>query len=64
MNNGFAVIDADRHVMEPSDLWDRYLRAGIQGTRENNRTFSVATLYRWTIGIGFRPAASRSYLRR
>ena len=24
MNNGFAVIDADRHVMEPSDLWDRY----------------------------------------
>jgi len=23
MNNGFLVIDADRHVMEPSDLWDR-----------------------------------------
>jgi hypothetical protein len=23
MNNGFRVIDADRHVMEPSDLWDR-----------------------------------------
>jgi predicted TIM-barrel fold metal-dependent hydrolase len=31
MNNGFAVIDADRHVMEPSDLWDRYLEPEFRG---------------------------------
>ena len=31
MNNGFAVIDADRHVMEPSDLWDRYLEPEFKG---------------------------------
>lgn len=31
MNNGFPVIDADRHVMEPSDLWDRYLEPEFRG---------------------------------
>src|ERR687898_3181279 len=31
MNNGFLVIDADRHVMEPSDLWDRYLEPAFKG---------------------------------
>ena len=31
MNNGFPVIDADRHVMEPSDLWDRYLEPEFKG---------------------------------
>jgi hypothetical protein len=31
MNNGFTVIDADRHVMEPSDLWDRYLEPSSKG---------------------------------
>jgi hypothetical protein len=31
MNNGFLVIDADRHVMEPSDLWDRYLEPEFKG---------------------------------
>jgi hypothetical protein len=31
MNNGFAVIDADRHIMEPSDLWDRYLEPEFKG---------------------------------
>ena len=34
MNNGFAVIDADRHVMEPSDLWDRYLEPEFKGRVE------------------------------
>jgi uncharacterized protein len=31
MNNGFPVIDADRHVMEPSDLWDRDLEREFKG---------------------------------
>ena len=31
MKDGFRVIDADRHVMEPSDLWDRYLPQAYQG---------------------------------
>ena len=31
MNNGFAVIDADRHIMEPSDLWNRYLEPEFKG---------------------------------
>ena len=25
MRDGFKIIDCDRHVMEPGDLWDRYL---------------------------------------
>ena len=25
MKNGFYVIDADRHLMEPADLWYRYI---------------------------------------
>jgi hypothetical protein len=33
MNNGFPVIDADRHIMEPSDLWDRYLEPASRGAR-------------------------------
>src|SRR5215208_4533618 len=31
MNGGFAVIDADRHIMEPEDLWDRYLEPAFRG---------------------------------
>jgi hypothetical protein len=40
MNNGFAVIDADQHVMEPSDLWDRYLEPEFRGARESLGPFS------------------------
>src|SRR5579884_3465994 len=31
MRDGFAVIDADRHLIEPSDLWDRYMDAPYRG---------------------------------
>ena len=27
MRNGFKVFDADAHVVEPRDLWDRFLDA-------------------------------------
>ena len=25
MRDGFRIIDCDRHVMEPADMWERYL---------------------------------------
>ena len=31
MRDGFKVIDADRHVLEPSDLFDKYLPAKFRG---------------------------------
>src|SRR5215210_2959878 len=34
MKDGFAVIDADRHVIEPSDLFDRYLEPAYRGRVE------------------------------
>jgi predicted TIM-barrel fold metal-dependent hydrolase len=30
MNNGFKVFDADAHVVEPKDLWERFLDAPYQ----------------------------------
>ena len=43
MKDGFKVIDADRHVLEPSDLFDRYLperfhgRVRIEGPNQTGR---------------------------
>ena len=31
MKDGFRVMDADRHVMEPEDLYDRYLEPEFKG---------------------------------
>lgn len=33
MRNGHRVIDADGHVMEPPDLWDRYIDREFYGVR-------------------------------
>jgi predicted TIM-barrel fold metal-dependent hydrolase len=33
MRNGHLVIDADGHVMEPVDLWDRYIDKEFYGVR-------------------------------
>jgi hypothetical protein len=27
--NGFRMIDAEMHVMEPVDLWERYIHRGV-----------------------------------
>ena len=27
--NGWRVADSDMHVMEPPDLWERYIAAGV-----------------------------------
>ena len=43
MRDGFKVIDSDRHVLEPSDLFDRYLperfrgRVRIEGPNQTGR---------------------------
>ena len=43
MRDGFKVIDADRHVLEPSDLFAKYLpekfrsRVEIQGPNQSYR---------------------------
>ena len=31
MKDGFKVIDADRHVLEPSDLYQKYLPEKFRG---------------------------------
>jgi len=31
MRDNFRVIDADRHVLEPTDLYDKYLPAKFRG---------------------------------
>jgi predicted TIM-barrel fold metal-dependent hydrolase len=31
MRDGFRVVDADRHIIEPSDLWDRYMEPAFRG---------------------------------
>ena len=44
MKDGFKVIDADRHVLEPSDLFARYLpakfrdRVRIEGPNQSRRS--------------------------
>ena len=30
MKQGYRVVDADAHVIEPADLWDRYLDPAIR----------------------------------
>ena len=29
--NGFKVMDSDMHVLEPADMWDRYIDPEFQG---------------------------------
>ncbi len=45
MKRGFRVIDADAHVIEPSDLWSRYIDAAYRerAPRHLNLAFSVVT---------------------
>src|SRR5581483_9077038 len=31
MKGGFPVVDADRHIIEPADLWDRYMEPAYRG---------------------------------
>ena len=35
--NGFKVIDSDLHIMEPVDLWERYIDGPFQAARPGGR---------------------------
>ena len=44
--NGFKVMDSDMHVLEPADMWDRYIdpefRGRLQGLTRFERDLAVA----------------------
>ena len=45
--NGFRMIDAEMHVMEPTDLWQRYIDAEFQDRaprRLDERRWDIRTL--------------------
>lgn len=44
MRDGFAVVDADAHVIEPDDLWERYFEPSLRerAPRHLNRAFAIA----------------------
>ena len=43
MRDGFKIIDCDRHVVEPEDLWDRYLEAPFKHYGVKGSKFSMQT---------------------
>ena len=55
MRDGFKVIDADRHVLEPSDLFANYLpakfraRVRIEGRANSSPASRLAQ--HWTLNI-------------
>ena len=45
--NGFQLIDAEMHVMEPVDLWERYIDAEFAGRaprRLDERRWDIRTI--------------------
>ena len=45
--NGFRLIDAEMHVMEPTDLWQRYIDPEFRDRaprRLNERKWDIHTL--------------------
>ena len=44
--NGFKVMDSDMHILEPADLWDRYMdpqyKGRVQGLTRFNRDLAVS----------------------
>ena len=43
MKDGFRVVDADAHVIEPDDLWARYFDESLRdrAPRHLNRAFAI-----------------------
>jgi uncharacterized protein len=44
MNNGFKVLDSDMHIMEPADLWDRYIDSEFKHLAPRGTTKSATDL--------------------
>ena len=58
--NGFRVMDSDMHVVEPADLWERYIDPAFrgqapQGTNRHPRDLGVQ------VGETIYPLPNRSY---
>ena len=51
MFNGSRVIDADGHVMEPNDLYDRYLEPKFRGDLEDLKRLAESRSSRYFFGI-------------
>ena len=44
MKNGFKVFDSDMHIIEPADLWDRYIDAKFKDQAPRGTTKSATDL--------------------
>lgn len=44
MNHGFKVLDSDMHIMEPPDLWERYIDAEFKHLAPRGTTKSATDL--------------------
>ena len=53
MKDGFKVIDADRHILEPSDLYQRYLPEKFKGRVRLERAQPNSSRGRRKTGIRF-----------
>ena len=58
--NGFRVMDSDMHIVEPADLWERYIAPEFrdrapQGTNRHPRDLGVR------VGESVYPLPNRSY---
>jgi hypothetical protein len=58
--NGFRPIDAEMHVMEPVDLWERYIDREFESRaprRLNERRWDLRTLVEGEVMAAMRPQA-------
>ena len=58
--NGFQVMDSDMHIVEPADLWERYMEPAFKdraprGLRRHPRDLGVQ------VGESVFPLPTRSY---
>ena len=50
MKAGFRVLDSDLHVIEPSDLYDRYLDPAFRDRTPRPTATRGAYTSQWTVG--------------
>jgi hypothetical protein len=53
--NGFQLIDAEMHVMEPVDLWERYIDAELPGARRGGSMSAGGTFEQLLKARSWRP---------
>ena len=46
--DGFQLIDAEMHVMEPVDLWERYIDPEFASARRGASMSADGTFERWS----------------